>query len=94
MELKLVEHRKREILTEDKVQIQVKNKQYSRSLTAHGTNVDFVYNQIFMMMDALARSPQNRVMIVCYKPPVEVKNDISNVDGHRQGRAKKAVRRA
>ena len=72
MVLKVIERERRHVeVNNNKVQVQIKNKSYSRSLTIHGTKVDYVYNMIHMMFKELARSELNEIKLVCYKPPTQ-----------------------
>jgi len=75
-ELKIVEKERKTIKTEDnKCQVQVKNSHYSRSFTVHGMDIEFLFEQIFTIIQKIVESPTNHIRIICYKPPEHKEDD-------------------
>lgn len=56
---------------DNKVQIQIKDGNTSRSFTLHNIKLEYVYELIHFIFNQLFNSPTNSVRMVCYKPPVE-----------------------
>lgn len=52
-----------------KCQVQIKSAEGSRSFTAYGVPLDWLYNMILWMMQTIARAEGDSVQVRCYKPP-------------------------
>lgn len=77
--LKIVEHIPKPRMSEQKCQIQVKSKTYSRSFTIYGMDTDYLFEILFNTIKQIAESPINPIKIICYKPP-EVDNNEATTD--------------
>lgn len=64
-ELRVIE----EIAKPKKVQVQIKDSNYSKSFTIYGMDVDYLFQQYFTITKKIAESPFNNIKIICYKPP-------------------------
>ena len=68
-ELEIVEREKKNIVSDDKCQIQVKNRYGSRSFTIKGIDIDYLFEVLFLTMKKICTSETNEIKLVCYKPP-------------------------
>lgn len=73
--IKVVEHEENhQFYKDEKIQVQIKSKYTSKSLTVYNLDVDYVHNMVYMMFKSLEASKGDIIKLVCRKPPQ--KNDI------------------
>ena len=77
VEVKVIEHEQKAMPQKDgKIQIQVKGKFYSKSLTIHNFDIEYAHNLIYMMFKSFENSKGDAIRLICRKPPQTQKNDI------------------
>ena len=55
----------------DKVQVQIKGNNYSKSFTVRGLSVDYLFSLFLTIAEKLSKTPLNQVSVTCYKPGIE-----------------------